>query len=77
MDSRGQEKLAELRAEHQYTVPRVRRKGGPVHRRLLTVRGAYRLAQKRNLGLGGGGPSLVSYWLSGNGGHGPGAVRGG
>jgi hypothetical protein len=43
-----------VRADTQYTLPRKRRKDVPAHRRVLSVRGAYRLAQKRSLGLGGG-----------------------
>ena len=57
---RGQEQLDELRVASQFTAPRKQRLlRKPVHRRVLTVRGAYRLAQKRGLGLGGGRPSCV------------------
>jgi hypothetical protein len=58
-----QEQVAELRKQTQYTLPRSRRLlQKPVHRRVLSVRGAYRLAQKRSLGLGGGELSASSCW---------------
>ena len=65
--------MAALQAETQYTLPRRRRKDGPVHRRVLSVRGAYRLAQKRSLGLGGG----LLKSLSSRGADGPTCRRGG
>jgi hypothetical protein len=54
----GQEELALLRKSSGYTRPRKGRLSEmPVHRRVLTVRGAYRLAYKRSLTLGGCGLS--------------------
>ena len=70
---RGEEQTAALQADTQHTLPRKRRKDGPVHRRVLSVRGAYRLAQKRSLGLGGG----VLKSLCSRGADGPTCRRGG
>jgi hypothetical protein len=50
----GQEQLAAERRISEYTRPRkARLSEKPVLRRVLTVRGAYRLAYKRSLTLGG------------------------
>jgi hypothetical protein len=49
--------LAAAHKEAEYTRPRkARLVGKPVLRRVLSVRGVYRLAYKRSLGLGGAGP---------------------
>ena len=54
----GQEQLK----NGEYTRPRKARLAQkPVHRRVLSVRGAYRLAHKRSLGLGGAGPQMQGH----------------
>jgi hypothetical protein len=54
----AQEQLKDLRDRTSFTKPRKPRlSGAVVHRRVMTVRGAYKIAHKRSLGLGGRGPS--------------------
>jgi hypothetical protein len=54
----AQEQLKDLRDRISFTKPRKPRlSGAVVHRRVMTVRGAYKIAHKRSLGLGGRGPS--------------------
>jgi hypothetical protein len=65
----GQEQLKVFRLDTAYTKPRRHRQGKLVLRRVLSVGGAYRLAQKRSLGLGGGGLSWASSLGYGSGGE--------